>query len=126
MLQILADPTVTERKVWFAVGPSDPEAKALEKALRGIFEQAGWKAETRTVTGMVLKPGVSMLAADGESPSWVGVVQQALDASGLPVKYGSGYRPYYEEMKRTNPSWVGVPIEADQEFVVVIGPQPKT
>lgn len=126
MLQILADPSVSERRVWFAVGPGDAEALALEKALRSVFEQAGWTVSTRTITGMVLKPGVSMLAAEEESPEWVGVVQQALDASGLTVKYGSGYRPYYQEMKQKNPAWVGVPIEADQHFVVVLGPAPKS
>ena len=125
MLDILADPTISGRKVWFAVGPGDAESAALEKALRSIFEQAHWTVETKTITGMVLKPGVSMLEAEEQSPEWVGVVQQALDASGLTVKYGSGYRPYYEEMKQQNPAWVGVPIEADQAFVIVIGPAPK-
>jgi hypothetical protein len=124
MMQILAAETSPDRKVWFVIGPGDPETQALADALRGTFEQAGWKSETQTVTGMVLKPGIAMLAADEEQPLWVGSVQRALDASGLQVKYGSGYRPYYEEKKRENPSWVGVPIGPDQAFIVVVGPAP--
>jgi hypothetical protein len=29
-------------------------------------------------------------------------------------------------MKQKNPAWVGVPIGADQAFVIVLGPQPKS
>ena len=43
-----------------------------------------------------------MLAADEAPPLWVGGVQRAPDASGLAVKYFTGYRPYYER-KSKNP-----------------------
>lgn len=125
MRDILAAEKAPDRKAWFAVAPGEGEPQELERALRSAFAEAGWKVETQTITGMVLKPGIAMLAADEEPPLWVGSVQRALDASGLPVKYGSGYRPYYEEMKGKNPKWVGVPIAADQAFVIVIGPEPQ-
>jgi hypothetical protein len=123
MLKILANEKSPGRKVWFAVEAGDGEPQALERELNAIFKQGGWKVETQPVTGMVLKPGVAMLAADEEPPLWVASVQHAMDASGLAVKYGSGYRAYYEEMKSKNPDWVGVPIAPGQAFVIVIGPE---
>jgi nucleotide-binding universal stress UspA family protein len=108
----------------FLIGPGNPETEALGAALKQIFEDAGWKADVQPVTGMMLKPGLSMLAADEEPPAWVAVVQHALQQSGLDVKFGSGYRPYYDEKKKENPKWVGVPITKDQAFVIVIGPEP--
>jgi hypothetical protein len=91
-----------------------------------VFEQAGWKVSTQTITGMVLKPGIAMLAAEEVPAPWVDVVHQALEAGGLTVTYGTGYRPYYEEKKLQDPKWVGLPIAPDQRFIIVIGPQPKT
>jgi hypothetical protein len=125
MKDILSAEKSPDRKAWVVLSPGEGEPQELERALRSVFEEAGWKVETQTITGMVLKPGVAMLAADEEPPLWVGSVQRALDASGLPVKYGSGYRPYYEEMKSKNPKWVGVPIAAGQVFVIVLGPEPS-
>jgi hypothetical protein len=126
MLKVLSREKSPARKAWFAVPPGDGEPQALERALRAVFEQAGWKVETRTITDAVPRPGVAMLAADDEPPLWVASVQHAMDASGLAVKYGSGYRAYSEEMKRKNPNWVGVPITSDQAFVIVIGPESPT
>ena len=124
MRDILSAETAAGRKVWFAVGSGEGEPQELERALHSVFQEAGWKVETQMTTGMVLNPGVAMLAADEAPPLWVGSVQRALDASGLAVKYFTGYRPYYEK-KRKDPKWVGVPIAADQTFVIVIGPEPQ-
>jgi hypothetical protein len=124
MVQVLSSEKGPDHEASFLIGPENPETEALATALRSIFEEAGWKADVQTITGMVLKPGISMLAADEEPPAWVAVVQHALQQSGLDVKFGSGYRPYYEEKKKENPKWVGVPIGKDQAFVIVIGPEP--
>jgi hypothetical protein len=124
MVQVLSSEKGAGHKAWLLVSPGNPETEALANALKSIFEDAGWKAEVQPVTGMLLKPGISMLAADEEPPAWVAVVQHALQQSGLDVKFGSGYRPYYDEKKKENPKWVGVPITKDQAFVVVIGPEP--
>jgi hypothetical protein len=124
MVKILAAQTSRDRKAWFVIGPDDPETQALATGLRAAFEQAGWKADIRTVPGMVPTPGIAMLAAEEEPPLWVGSVQKALDASGLQVKYGIGYRSTYEEKKKEDSGWVGVPIEPNQAFVIVIGPVP--
>ena len=49
---------------------------------------------------MVLKPGLSVLVAAEEPPSYVAVAQQALESTGFTFKAGSGYRAYFEERKR--------------------------
>lgn len=122
MVQILS--SEKGQKASFLVTPGNAEAEALANDLKGIFEEAGWKADVTPITGMMLKPGVSMLAADEEPPAWVAVVQHALQQSGIDVKFGSGYRPYYDEKKKEDPKWVGVPITKDQAFVIVVGPEP--
>ena len=124
MLRVLAGETGSVRKVWFAVAAGDPESAALKDAFEGVFKQAGWDTATQTVTGMVLKPGLSVLVAAEEPPSYVAVAQQALESTGFTFKSGTGYRAYFEERKRTDPAWPGIPLAADQDYVVVVGPQP--
>jgi hypothetical protein len=48
-----------------------------------------------------------------------------MQASGIEAKSATGYRPYYEEKKRENPAWPGVPMTAEQVFVIVLGPAAK-
>src|SRR5262249_13523344 len=72
---------------------------------------------------MVLKPGLIVLVAAEEPSSYVAVAQQALESTGFTIKSGSGYRAYSEERKRADPAWPGIPLGADQDYVVVVGPQ---
>jgi hypothetical protein len=123
MLAALGAEQGAVRKVWFAMPPNDPEAAALKGALEGVFKQAGWETATQTVTGMVLKPGLSILIAAEEPPSYVTTAQQALQATSFEWKTGTGYRPYVEERKRADPNWPGIALAPDQEFVVVVGPK---
>jgi hypothetical protein len=123
MLRVLAGETGPVRKVWFAVGAGDRESTALKDAFEGVFKQAGWDTATQTVTGIVLKPGLSVLVAAEEPPPYVAVAQQALESTGFTFKSGSGYRAYFEERKRADPAWPGIPLAADQDYVVVVGPQ---
>src|SRR5262245_1682691 len=111
------------RKVWFAVSPGDAEATGLKAAFEGVFKQAGWETATQTVTGMVLKPGPSILIAEEQPPSYVTTAQQALEATSFEWKTGTGYRPYFEERKRADPNWPGIVLAPDQDYVVVIGPK---
>src|SRR5262249_33754956 len=76
MLRVLAGETGPVRKVWFAVGAGDRESTALKDAFEGVFKQAGWDTATQTVTGIVLKPGLSVLVAAEEPPPYVAVAQQ--------------------------------------------------
>jgi hypothetical protein len=123
MLAALGAEQGAVRKVWFAMPANDPEAAALKGALEGVFKQAGWETATQTVTGMVLKPGLSILIAAEEPPSYVTTAQQALQATSFEWKTGTGYRLYVEERKRADPNWPGIALAPDQEFVVVVGPK---
>jgi hypothetical protein len=122
MLAALGAEQGSVRKVWFALAPGDPEAAALKDALEGVFKQAGWETATQTVTGMVLKPGLSILIAAEEPPPYVATAQRALEATAFQWKTGRGYRPYFEERKRADPKWPGIELAPDQDFVVVVGP----
>lgn len=124
MLSALGGEQGGTRKVWFAVAPGDPEAVALKNAFESVFRQAGWETETQQVTGMALKPGLSILIAAEEPPAYVGAAQQALQATSFEFKAGLGYGAYYAERKQADPKWPGIPLAAGQDFVVVIGPRP--
>ena len=124
MLQALAAEQGPVRKVWFVVPAGDTEAAALSDAFAGVFKQAGWEPVTQRMTGMVLKPGLSILMAEEQPPSYATVAQQALEATGFQFKTGTGYRPYFEDRKRADPNWPGIPLAPEQDFVVVVGPKP--
>jgi hypothetical protein len=124
MLATLGGEQGPTRKVWFAVAPGDAEAVALKDAFEAVFKQAGWATATQPVTGMQLKPGLSMLIAAEEAPPYVAVAQQALQATSFEFKTGSGYGAYFAERKQADPKWPGIGLEAGQDYVVVIGPQP--
>jgi hypothetical protein len=124
MVDILKLESGPEKKVWFTITPGNPETAALKSQLEAVFKEAGWEAQTQTVTGMMLKPGVMMLIGEEQGPPYADTAQKALEASGLDVKVASGYRPYFEEKKKENAAWVGVPMSPDQAYTVVIGPLP--
>jgi len=74
---------------------------------------------------MMLKPGpIRILVGEELEPPAVDTVRRALEAGGLTTETGTGYRAFYEERKRDNPNWAGIPLEAEQPFVVVISPPP--
>jgi len=124
MLEVLRAESGNGRKIWFAVTPGNAEIAALKIDLEAIFKEAGWEPRTQTVTGMNLKPGLFFMAAEEEPPAYVGTASKALEASGLPVKTGSGYRAYYQEKTREDPKWAGIAMAPDQDYVVVVGPNP--
>jgi hypothetical protein len=112
------------QKVWIYSQPGNPEVAALVAALSGVFKDAGWGVTSESASGISLKPGLVTLIAEEQYPPYVDTVLKALDASGIENKSAAGYRSYAEEMKGKNPSWPGVPIRADQDFVIVVGPKP--
>jgi hypothetical protein len=122
MLSVLGGEQGGPHTIWFAVTPGDAEAVAFKDALEAVFKQAGWTSETTPVTGMVLKPGLSILIAAEQPPAYVTTAQQALQATSYDFKAGLGYGPYYAERKKADPNWPGIPLAAGQDFVVVIGP----
>lgn len=126
MLDILKVETAPARAAWISYSAGSAEGQALADALAGVFREAGWKVEVNALGGMVLKPGVSMLIADEEAPTWVETALQAMGKSGIEVKSASGYRSYFDEKKKENPAWPGVPLAKDAAFVIVVGPEPKS
>ena len=124
MLKTLAAEQGPVRKVWFAVPAGDAEAGALADAFSSVFKQAGWEPVTQRLTGIMLKPGLSILMAEEEPPSYANVAQQALESTGFQFKSGTGYRPYFEERRKADPNWPGIPLSPGQDFVVVVGPKP--
>jgi hypothetical protein len=113
-----------QKKAWILSQPGNAEVAGLVASLSGVFKDAGWDVQTDTVTGISLKPGLMTLVGDEQYPPYVDAVLKALDSSGLDAKSASGYRSYYESKKQENPSWPGVPIKPDQDFVIVVGPKP--
>jgi hypothetical protein len=126
MIEVLKPETFANRAAWITYSAGDTEGKALAEALGGIFKEAGWKVETSSLAGMRLKPGVMMLIADEDAPTWVQGAQEALEKSGLKANSASGYKSYYDEKKAENPSWPGVPLPKDAAYVIVVGPEPKS
>jgi hypothetical protein len=112
------------KKAWILSQPGNSEVAALVTSLSEVFKDAGWDVQADTVTGMSLKPGLMTLVAEEQYPPYVDGVLKALEASGLDAKSASGYRGYYDSKKQENPNWPGVPIRADQDFVIVVGPKP--
>jgi len=124
MLETLARERGNGRTMWLSVAPGDPETAALEDQITTLFEEAGWTVQTTTVTGIRLKPGLVLLLAADEPPPYTDVVVDAFETSGLDVKTASGYRAYHDEMKQQNPAWPGIPMTAEQDMTLVIGPKP--
>jgi hypothetical protein len=114
----------TKKQAWILSQPGNPEVAALVTSMSDVFKDSGWEVKSETVTGISLKPGLMTLVGDEQYPPYVDTVLKALEASGLDAKSASGYRSYYESKKAENPNWPGVPLRADQDFVIVVGPKP--
>ena len=123
MLRVLAGETGSVRKVWFAVAAGDPESAALKDAFEGVFKQAGWEHRDADHHRYGAQARPEGPGGRRGAPSYVAVAQQALESTGFTFKSGTGYRAYFEERKRTDPAWPGIPLAADQDFVVVVGTQ---
>jgi len=126
MLDILKGEAAPERAAWFAYMAGSAAGNALADALAATFREAGWKVQVQALSGMALKPGISVLLADEQPPAFAETALRAMQASGIDVKSASGYKPYYDEKKAENPNWPGVPLAKDAAFVIVVGPEPKS
>jgi hypothetical protein len=125
MLEVLRSDASADKKVVLVVSPSSPATVTLGEALETVFREGGWQPTTTKLTGMVLKPGpVRILVGEELEPPQVDGARRALEAGGLTVETGTGYRAFYEEKKRENPNWPGIPMLPEQAFIVVIAPPP--
>src|SRR5438445_1415199 len=124
MLSVLRTEEGPVRKVWFVVDQAKAEPSAFVKSLEQVFREAGWEVETKPAGGLTFKPGVSLLVAEEEWPSYASTAYDALQKAGIDVKAARGYRSYYEEQKREKPGWQGPQLAAEQTYVVIVGPNP--
>ena len=125
MLEVLRADASADKRIFLVVSPGSPETVTLGAALETVFREGGWQPSTKRLTGMVLKPGpVRILVGEELEPPQVDSARRALEAGGLTVETGTGYRAFYEEKKRENPNWPGIPMMPEQPFIVVIAPPP--
>ena len=114
----------TPNLAWFATVTDNPEAAAFQRALHGVFEEAGWQVRSNAPVTFRLKPGNYLFVADENPPPYVSTALDAFDAAGIALPVGRGYRAFYAEKKRDNANWNGFEMTPEQTYVVVIGPQP--
>ena len=126
MVAKLRATTGSERAVWFATYAGNTEAASFRLALQTIFEEAGWDVRGNAQVNFQLKPGLYLMTADEEPPQYVLDVGDALEAGGLTATIGRGYRAFFEEKKKENPSWNGISLAPDQSYVLVVGPKPPS
>ena len=93
----------TGSPIWFSTYTQDPNAVALQREIEDVFLQAGWQVRGNRPVQFRLKAGIFVFMADPKPPQYALEAQAALEAAGLSVIGGSGYRAYYEQMKRENP-----------------------
>lgn len=124
MIELLRTEAPAGDRVWFVIAAGVPEPAALAASLEAIFREAGWQPQIQRLTGMMLKQGpVRILVGEEQEHPTVDIVRRALSAGGIVAETGTGYRAFFEEKKRENPAWPGVPMAPEQGFLVVIAPQ---
>jgi hypothetical protein len=123
LVATLKSETGPVKKAWLSVQSTNAEAVTFQKWLQAAFEEAGWQVETSPWPGGGLKPGVFFFAAEEKNPDFVETAQRALDAAGIKVTAAIGYRAFYQEKKKENPSWAGIDMKGDQAYAIVIGPK---
>jgi tetratricopeptide (TPR) repeat protein len=109
--------------LWLAVYRADAASVAFADALRTVAVEAGWQVrEVRDVTFRV-RPGAYVFSGDERAPPAAVAMVEALTVAGVSPTVGSGYRAYYEERRRSDPSYRGFDLGA-ASYLVVIGPRP--
>ena len=124
IIDALRGETGSVRKVWFHVEQTRAEPAAFARALEEAFRAAGWEVEESGSGGLAFKPGVSVLVADEEWPSYASTAYDALQKAGIDVKAARGYRAYYEEQKREKPNWQGPEMKPEETYIVIVGSSP--
>ena len=114
------------RKVWFAREPRDPEATSFQRELEAVYRESGWEVAGSSEAGYRVKAGLYLFMADAEPAPHVKTAQRGLEAAGLPVFAGTGYRAYYQERKQEDPGFRGHELAPGQDFVIVVGPNPDS
>jgi hypothetical protein len=116
--------TVSGKQAWFVTQANDPEADSFQLEIEDAFLQSGWVIASSTKSAKPLRAGLRVYVADAELPDHVSVAVGGLRGIGLDVFAGNGYRAFYDEQKEKNPNFSGVEFAPDQDFVIVVGPNP--
>jgi len=111
-------------QVWFVTQANDPEADAFQREIEDAFLQSGWEVAASSKSTRPLRAGLRVFAADVVLPDHVSIAVSGLRGTGFEVFAGSGYRAFYDKQKEKNPSFSGVELAPDQDFVIVVGPNP--
>jgi hypothetical protein len=114
------------KKVWFVRQPNDPEAEAFQRELEAVFQESGWEIAGNSEADYRIKAGLYMYMADDEPAAHVLAALSGLRATDLEPFAGTGYRAYYEKKKQEDSSFRGNEFAPDQDFVIVIGPNPDS
>ena len=112
------------KQVWFVTQANDQEADSFQFEIEDAFLQAGWVIASSTNFAKPLRAGLRVYVADAELPDHVSVAVNGLRGIGLDVFAGNGYRAFYDKQKEKNPDFSGVELAPDQDFVIVVGPNP--
>lgn len=114
------------QRVWFVAQAGDGEADAFQRELEAVFLESGWEIAGTARAGFPLRAGLRMYIADEELPDHVGIALGSLRVAGLDVFAGSRYRAFYEESKEKNPDFRGFELDAEQPFLIAVGPNLTT
>ena len=112
------------QRVWFVTQANDPEADSFQREIGEAFLRSGWKIAESSEYASLLRPGLRVFVADDVLPEHVAIAVSGLRSIGLEVFAGNGYRAYYEKQKEQNPNFSGVELAPDQDFVILVGPNP--
>jgi hypothetical protein len=117
---------VPGKKVWFVRQPNDPETDAFQSELESVFQESGWEIAGSSEASYRIKAGLYVYMADDEPAAHVATVLTGLQATGLELSAGKGYRAYYDTRKKEDPSFRGFELAPEQDFVIVVGPNPDS
>jgi tetratricopeptide (TPR) repeat protein len=109
--------------IWLAAFEADARGRALGAALAKAFQDAGWTLRKQNIAFRI-KAGIHLFAAEETPPRYVVTAYEALVAAGLKPMVYRGYRAHYERMTRERPGYQGLPMTAEQTYVVAVGPVP--
>ena len=116
--------TESGKQVWFVTQANDPEAGSFQQEIEDAFLQSGWEIAASSESARPLRAGLRVFAAVNELPDHVSVAVSGLRGIGFEVFAGTGYRAFYDRQKEKNPDFSGVELAPDQDFVIVVGPNP--
>jgi hypothetical protein len=114
------------QKVWFVRQPNDLEVEAFQRELEAVFQESGWEIAGNSEVSFQIKAGLYLYMADDKPAAHVATALNGLRAAGLEPFAGTGYRAYYETKKQEDPSFRGFEFAPEQDFVIVIGPNPDS